>query len=186
MPFGSLWLPVVLSAVGVWIASAIAWMVLPHHRSDFDKLPDEDGFLGALGKDPPSPGQYMFPHCGSMEGAKDPAFLEKQERGPAGIMVVRPSGPPNMGKSLGLWLVYCFVVSFFAAYVARHSLAAGEPGVDVFRCTATIAMAAYVLGNLPDSIWMGRPWAVTAKSMIDGVVYGLVTGGIFCWLWPAA
>jgi hypothetical protein len=45
---GSLWLPIVLSAVFVWLASALVWMVLPHHRSDWKGLPDEEAFRAAV------------------------------------------------------------------------------------------------------------------------------------------
>ena len=48
MPFGSLWLPVLVAAAAVWIASAIVWMALPHHKKDFSKLPSEDGVAEAL------------------------------------------------------------------------------------------------------------------------------------------
>ena len=30
-----------------------------------------------------------------------------------------------------------------------------------------------------------RRWSTTAKHTIDGLVYSLLTGGIFGWLWPS-
>ena len=44
----NLWLPVLLSAVIVFFASSIIHMVLPYHRSDYKKLPDEDNVRAAL------------------------------------------------------------------------------------------------------------------------------------------
>ena len=38
-PLSALWLPIVLSAVIVFVASSIMHMVLPYHRSDYHKLP---------------------------------------------------------------------------------------------------------------------------------------------------
>ena len=58
---GALWLPVLLSAVIVWVVSAIAWTVAPHHKADFKVIPDQDGFLGELGRRNLPPGQYWFP-----------------------------------------------------------------------------------------------------------------------------
>ena len=44
----SLWLPIVVSAVIVFLASWVVHMFLPHHRSDFAKLPpQEDAVLDA-------------------------------------------------------------------------------------------------------------------------------------------
>jgi hypothetical protein len=44
----ALWMPILLSAVFVFVASSILHMVLPYHRSDFAKLPAEDEVRDAL------------------------------------------------------------------------------------------------------------------------------------------
>jgi hypothetical protein len=36
-----LWLPIVLSCIGVLIASAFAWMAIGHHKKDRDAIPNE-------------------------------------------------------------------------------------------------------------------------------------------------
>jgi hypothetical protein len=33
-------------------------------------------------------------------------------------------------------------------------------------------------------IWFGHTWGRTLKDVADGVIYGLLTAGIFGWLWP--
>jgi len=184
MPFGSLWLPVLVAAAAVWIASAIVWMALPHHKSDFSKLPSEDGVADALRKLALKPGQYMLPHMSDMKDCKDPAVVKRFEDGPIALIRVNPNGVPKMGKSLTLYFLYCFLVSFVTAYVARHTLTFGASFENVFRLTGTIAVASYTLALLPESIWMGRPWGATIKSVCDSIAYGVMTGLIFAWLWP--
>ena len=184
MPFGSLWLPVLVSAAAVWIASAIVWMALPHHKSDFSKLPSEDGVADALRKLALRPGQYMLPYMGDMKQMKDPAFVKRLEQGPIALFRVRPNGVPTMGANLTLYFVYCFLVSFVTAYVARHTLTYGASFQDVFRLTGTIAVASYTMALIPESIWMWRPWSVTLKSVCDSIAYGVMTGLLFAWLWP--
>ncbi len=39
----SLWLPIVLSAIIVFVASSIIHMVLKYHNSDYPQLSGEDG-----------------------------------------------------------------------------------------------------------------------------------------------
>lgn len=185
LEFGSLWWVVILAAAAVWMASSIVWMVLPHHKNDFGKLPDEDGAMDALGSGL-APGQYRFPHCGSMEDMKTEAFQAKQAKGPGGLLTVVEPGPPNMVKMLGAWFAYALLASFVTAYIARMSLASGADCLQVFRLTGTVAFAIYALQPLPDAIWMGRPWGTALKSVADGLAYALITGGIFCWAWPAA
>ena len=79
----ALWLPIVLSAIIVFIASSIMYMVLPYHRSDYQQLPDEDKLLAALRSVGLKRGLYHFPHCTHKE-MKSPAAIEKFKQGPVG------------------------------------------------------------------------------------------------------
>jgi len=187
LPFGSLWLPVVLSTVATFIISSICWMVLPLHKKDYKTLPDEEGVAEALRKPLPEPGQYMLPNCshGSKDW-KDPAFIERLKRGPVGVITLMPSGPPKMGKSLGQWFAHAFLVSFLVGYIARHALPAGAACGDVFQLTGAVFMGIYVISRIPDSIWMGRPWHSTIAHMVDGLLYSLAGAGLFAWLWPSS
>ena len=47
MSIPDLWLPILVSAVIVWIASALIWMALPWHKNDFAKTSDEEGVRAA-------------------------------------------------------------------------------------------------------------------------------------------
>jgi len=97
---------------------------------------------------------------------------------------VVPNGPPAMPKFLGQWFVFCLVVAFFVAYLTGHTVAAGTHYLAVFRVAGTAAFLAYGLGHLSDGIWKGQLWGNTAKEVIDGLIYGLLTAGTFGWLWP--
>ncbi len=184
MPFGTLWLPVLVSAAVVWIASAIVWMALPHHKSDFSKLPEEDGISAALDKAAAKPGQYLLPFMGDMSKMKDPAFVKRLEAGPVAMINMRPPGVPSMAKNLILYFGYCVLVSFFAADIARHTLSYDTTKDVVFRLTGSVAIGFYTLATIPESIWMWRPWNVTLKNIADSIVYGLLTGAVFAMLWP--
>ena len=185
-PLVQLWLPILLSAVFVFIASSILHMVIPIHKNDCRKLPGEGKLLDAMNAQNVSPGAYMFPCAASMADMATPEMLEKYNRGPVGFITVLPNGPPAMGKSLAIWFVYSILISVFAAYVAGSALALGAEYLAAFRMTGAVAVLAYAAQPIPDSIWKGQPWDVTAKFIFDGVVYGLVTAGTFGWLWPAA
>ncbi|QQR72923.1 MAG: hypothetical protein IPJ17_15715 [Holophagales bacterium] len=179
----SLWLPILLSAIGVFVVSSILHMVLPLHRGDYHKLPNEAETLEVLGRNTLAPGIYQLPFC-TMEGMKSPDTVAKFEKGPVGTLTIVPSGRPAMGKYLGTWLVYCLVVGFFTAYLAAHTVAAGAHYLAVFRVVGACAFMAYGLGQVVDSIWRGQPWGVTFKHVADGLIYSLVTAGFFGWLWP--
>ncbi len=184
VPLTSLWLPIVLSAVVVFIASSIIHMVLPYHRKDFRKLPDEDGVREVLRKFNIPPGDYGFPRPSGPQQMKDPAFREKWSQGPVGIMTIVESGQPDMGASLIEWFIYCVVVEIFAAYVAGRALPAGSPYLQAFRFAGATAFVGYALALWQNTIWYKRAWTTTAKSTVDGLIYALLTGGIFGWLWP--
>jgi hypothetical protein len=178
-----LWLPILLSAVIVFVASAIAWMLLPHHRTDWKRLPEEDAMLDAVRRQAAAPGQYAFPNCRTAADMKNPAIVEKWKQGPWGSIVLL-GGPPNMGKALPAWFAYLLVVSLFVAYVAKHALAPGAPYLRVFQIAGAVAFLAYAGGAVPKAIWEGRPASVAVKDACDGLVYALLTAGVFGWLWP--
>jgi len=183
VPLAVLWLPIVLSAVIVFIASSIMHMVLPYHKSDCHKLPEEDKVLAELRAAGLQRGLYMFPYCDPKD-MKSPAMQEKYKQGPVGMLTVFPSGPPALPKFLAMWFIYCLVIGFFVAYLTGHTVAPGARYLAVFRGAGTGAFMAYGLGNLSNGIWKGQPWGMTLKEAADGLVYGLLTAGTFGWLWP--
>lgn len=179
----ALWLPIVLSAVIVFVASSIMHMVLPYHRSDYQKLPDEDKVLDALRAAGPKRGLYVFPFT-THKDMKSPAVIEKYKQGPVGMLTVFPSGPPVMPKFLGQWFAYCLLIGLFVAVLAEHTVVPGALYRRVFHVVGASAFLAYGLGNISNSIWKGQTWSMTIKEAIDGLVYALLTAGTFGWLWP--
>ena len=184
VPLMSLGVPILLSAVLVFVVSSIIHMALPYHRGDVRKLPAEDDVMEALRRFNIPPGDYMVPRAGSSAAMKSPEFLEKLKKGPVLLMTVIPNGPISMGTSLLLWFLYSILVSVIAAYVAGRALAPGADYLAVFRFVGCTAFTGYSLALLQNSIWYKRNWGTTLKSMFDGLVYGLVTAGTFGWLWP--
>ncbi len=182
---GALWLPILLSAIAVWVASAIIWMVMPHHKSDFRKLPDEDAALQALAPQSLVPGQYSIPYAASPKDFQDPETVRKFETGPVGFLTVLPPGVPTMGSKITLSVVFYLVISIVVAYLASRTLDPGADYLAVFRVTGTVAWLAYGTATVPDAIWFGRPWSGIVKGLLDALVFGLLTAGFFGWLWPA-
>jgi hypothetical protein len=180
----SLWLPIVLSSVAVFMASSIIHMALPWHKSDCLRVPQEAEVMDALRPFAIAPGDYGLPRPLDMSQMRTPEFQSKLEKGPVILMTVLPSGPMSINRSLVLWLLYSGVVGVFAAYVAGTALAPGAPYLRVFRIIGTVAFAGYALALWQHSIWYGRSWATTVKSTLDGLIYAALTAGFFGWLWP--
>lgn len=183
VPILSLWAPILVAAVLVFVASSILHMVLPYHRSDFRQVDGEDALMETMRKLGIPPGNYMMPHASSPADMKDPAFIEKKKRGPVAVLTVMRD--PSMGASLAQWFVYCLVVGVFAAYVAGRALGPGAEYLSVFRFAGATAFVAYGLALWQHSIWYKIAWSTTIKSNIDSLIYALLTGGAFGWLWPA-
>jgi hypothetical protein len=179
-------LPLLVSAVVVFIASFLIHMVLGYHKSDLRKLPDqqEDAVLEAVRRLNLAPGDYGVPHPGSPERMKDPAFIAKMKKGPLVLMTVAPGAAPAMGTNLMQWFVLILVVNLFAAYIASRAVAPGMEYLMVFRFVGAAAFMGYSLATVNESIWYRRSWARTLKSVFDGLVYALLTAGVFGWLWP--
>jgi hypothetical protein len=184
VPLTSLWAPILLSAVFVFVLSAVVHMVLTYHRGDYAKLPSEEEAMAALRKLSIPPGDYMIP-CGSgPKDMKNPDFLKKVELGPVATLTVLPPGGFSMGKRLAQWFLYCLAVGVVAALVAGCTLAPGTPYKMVFHVVALTAFAGYALALWQSSIWKSTKWSTTIKSTFDGLLYALLTAGTFGWLWP--
>ncbi len=181
---GALWQPIILSAILVFILSAIIHMVLKYHNSDYRPFANEDAVRAAIRAGNPSPAQYVIPYCAEMKDMEKPEVKQKYIDGPIAVINIKPNGAFTMGPTLGQWFVFILVVSFFVAYVAVHTIPAGTPYLEVFRVVGAVAFLAYAFGQIPAAIWMGKPWAVAIKEAFDGLLYGLVTAGTFGWLWP--
>jgi hypothetical protein len=182
VPLASLWLPIVVSAVLVFLASWIIHMFLPFHRNDFAKLPQEDAVLDALRSLNIPSGQYLAPYANSPAQMKQPEYLEKRKRGPALFLTLAAGADPGMGKSLLQWFVY--LISLFAAYLAHETIAAGAPYPSVFNFICVAALMGYALGHAHQSVWYRQRWRTTVNYFIDGLIYSLLTAGVFGWLWP--
>ncbi len=180
----SLWLPILIAAVIVFVVSYIIHTVLTYHNNDFKKLPNEDQALAALRALTLPPGDYALPKPANSAELKSPEFREKVKQGPVVFMTVFPSAPITMGKRLLQWFAYCLAVGVFAGYVAGRTLPPGEEYLAVFRVTGTVAFLGYGWALVQNSIWFGRNWPATSKSLFDALVYGLLTAGVFGWLWP--
>jgi len=179
-----LWLPILLSSVVVFVVSSIIHMALPWHKNEYPAVPDQDKVMDALRPFAIPPGDYMIPRPDSYKDMRSPDYLDKMKKGPVMIVTVMPNGPAPMGKNLILWFIYSALVGLFAAYVAGRALPAGTQYLRVFRFVGTGAFLGYSVALWQMSIWYRRSWLTTFKSTVDGLIYALLTAGIFGWLWP--
>jgi hypothetical protein len=184
VPLGALWLPILVSAILVFAVSSILHMVLKYHSRDFVKLPNEDAVRAAIRSGNPEPRMYVIPYIGDYKELKKPEVEQKFVEGPVAVLTVRKPGAYAMGPSLAQWFVFSLVIAYFAGYVASRTVQPGSDYLHVFRVVGTVAFLGYAGGAIPPSIWMGKPWSITVKDIIDGLIYGLVTAGSFGWLWP--
>jgi hypothetical protein len=179
-----LWLPILLSAVIVFVVSSIIHMLLPWHKNDYPKAPNEDKLRDAIRPLAIPPGDYMVPRAVSRKEFGTPEFVEKMKAGPVMMLTVFPNGPWSMGRNLSLWFLYLIVVGILAAYVSGRALSVGAPYLQVFRFIGTTAFLGYAVALWQMSIWYRRAWSMTIKATIDGLIYSLLTAGVFGWLWP--
>jgi hypothetical protein len=180
----ALWLPILVSAVVVFVLSSVIHMLSPWHKNDYPRLANEDAAMDALRPLAIAPGEYMVPRPADRADMKSAAFAEKLKRGPVFIINMMPPGGMSMGRNLGLWFVYLIVVAGFAGHVAQ---AAGLVRGDDHRMFHTVGLSSlmgYAFALWQMSIWYRRPWTTTIKATVDGLIYAVVTAYVFVWLWP--
>jgi hypothetical protein len=145
---GLLWLPILVSAVLVFFASFLFWMVIRHHDSDWKGIPGEDAILDAFRKSNAPRGQYRFPYAPAKQ-MQSPEMVKKIKEGPSGFLFYWNHNDFSMGRTLGLWFLYLLAVSFAVAYLSGRVLAVGAISAAVFRVVGTAAILAYVGAIVP-------------------------------------
>ena len=178
-----LWLPILLSAAAVWIASALVWMALPLHKQDFIGLPDEDAFMNFIRTSGIKPGNYAFPDSRDREVMKSEKVQEAWKEGPLGHLSVWQTPCTMGGKMVATFIVY-LVVGTLIAYLTRVALPGAAPFAKVFQVAATASILAYCFSFIPNALWFGSYKRTIVATFIDGIIYGLITGAIFAWRWP--
>lgn len=179
-----LWLPILLSGVALFICSFLAWAILPHHKDDYSSPPNEEAMRTAVRSLGLAPGRYMFPNCKDHKGMNDPELARKMAEGPMGMLNIWPV--PSMGKNMALTFLTFLIASAFVGYLARETLPNGAAFAKVFQIVGTAGILTWCFSFIPNMIWFNGGIRATVMCIIDGVVYGLVMGAVFAFLWPAA
>ena len=179
-----LWLPILASAIGVFVASSIVHMLLKYHNTDYRRLPNEDEVRACLKSSANAPGMYFAPHMMDHKEMRKPENVQKFVEGPIALITIRPPGAPKMGPYLAQWFVLVLFVSVIAGYLASRTVPGGASFLAVCRPTSIVAFMAYGVGSISDGIWWGKPWGTVAKDLLDAVIYAVVTACAFAALWP--
>lgn len=181
----SLWLPILLSAVTVFVISSLVHMVFKWHASDYNSVANEDAIRAAINAGSPVPGRYVIPHCKDMKDMASPEMTKKYQEGPVMHFTILPKGVPNMGKYLGQWFAWTVVVAVIAGYLAGRVCGA-DPALAAraAKWAGAVTFIAHGFGTVQESIWVGRPWGSSAKYLLDSALYALGTWAVFLWLWP--
>ena len=180
----ALWLPVLASAVAVFVASSIIHMALKWHMGDYKRLANEDAVRAAIRAGSPGPGQYVMPYCPDHKLMRTPEFQKKFEEGPVAFMTVRANGFPAMGGALGGWFFYNVAVSALAACAAAAGLAPGASTGAICTITGLAALLAYGGGPVQHFIWMGKPGRALATELLDAIIYAVLVAAVFAMMWP--
>ena len=181
-----LWLPILLSGLFAWIASALIHMLIKYHNSDYKKLNNEESISKAIEESGTPVGFYTMPHCEDMKEMNDPAVQEKFKKGPIAIITIMENGLPPMGKLLTQQLLFFVLGSLLIGYIGSLGLSQASDFGDVFHLLFISGFIGFGWASIPNSIWFGHPWSVTVKYLIDAVIYSAVIAATFGWLWPSA
>lgn len=179
-----LWLPILVAAIAVFVASSLVHMVFKWHNSEYRALPNDDEVRKALGNADLTPGMYVTPHCVDMKDMGNEAMQEKFIKGPVAFITMRPPGAPAMGQYLTQWFILNIVVAALGAVIALLAFGIQADAAQAGHLIGIFTMIAYGCGSVQDSIWMGRSWSETLKNLLDAAIYGAVTGLAFWQLWP--
>lgn len=176
-------LPIIATAIAIFIASSLIHMVFKWHNAEYRPLPNEDEVRKVLGDAKLDPGLYVTPHCPDMKEMGSDAIQQKFREGPVCHIVMRQAGAPAMGKNLLQWFIFSIVIAALGAWLASHAYGTNSNAHLVGHFVGVFTFVAYGCGSVQESIWMGKPWSSTYKYLLDAFIYGVVSALIFWQLW---
>jgi hypothetical protein len=179
-----LWLPILVTAVFIFVASSLIHMVLKWHNSDYRKLANEDEVRAAIRAGTPAPGLYVVPHCADMKDMQNTDMMQKFAEGPVGFVTLRRAGPPRIGASLIQWFVFTVIIATAAACLALQAYGIGAHPHQAGHMVGIVSLLVYAGACVPEGIWMARPWRSVFKHGVDGAIYATISALTFMWLWP--
>jgi hypothetical protein len=180
-----LWMPILITAVLIFIASTLIHMVFKWHNSDYQQLANEDDVRAVVHASSAAPGQYMIPHCVDMKEMGGEVMMKKFNDGPVAFLTVRKNGAPAMGPTLMMWFVFTVGVAAFAGWIAMSAYAGKTDARAAGQMVGLISFMAYGCGSVPLGIWMGKPWSSVGKDLLDALIYGVISWLAFAWFWPS-
>jgi hypothetical protein len=80
LSLAQLWLPILASAVAVFLASSVVHMLLRWHQSDYLPLKNEDDVRAVLRAGAVGPGQHFIPYCADPKDMGKPEIVQKFKR----------------------------------------------------------------------------------------------------------
>ena len=176
-----LWLPIVASAVLLFVLSAASHMALPWRRNEWGRITESEALQASL--EGLRPGLYAFPAAPDPKQQMTKEWRDRWAKGPSGWLTIAPRAPVDMGRNMALSVVAYLLVACLAAYVAWHALGPAPHGRAVFRLVGTLGFMSFGVGTVFESIWYHRPWRAYASDALDALLSGLVMAAAFAWLW---
>ena len=163
VPLPELWMPIGVATVLVFFASFMAWMVLPHHRSDWKRVNDEDGLMNELKRQKLGSGQYSFPHCESPAAMKDPAWQAKMN-------LVGPSTLPDIWRRHFLDSAQLYPLLPGSGHAVLYDLGTGAGFPGLVLAIMTVMGVTNHMGweMFPRRLVEGRAgrWLITASHQV--------------------
>ena len=123
-------------------------------------------------------------HAASKQEQGSKEYAEKYKAGPRGLLDVydMPSMPMNMLCTV----VFFLITSAVIGYITLVACPLGDENttfMKVFRVAGTIGILTHASSGILNGIWFKKR---LFTDIIDGIVFGLILGLIFAFLWPSA
>ncbi len=193
-----LWLPILAAGAAAFVASFVCWMIIGHHKNDHLAIPNEQEFIDTIKRLKLAPGNYGFP---DFQKCKNLPREEQQKKWKTGEMgQLRVWSDPSMAGNMFVTFLFFVVTNVVLAYLGWLVIPHADPALTlgktvlvagpsasfmhVFRVISVAAMLAFCFASFPNDIWFQKSRRVMFLNFVDGVIYALITGAIFAWLWP--
>ncbi len=168
----------IIAGVILFVWGALAWTVLPVHKSSLHTLSNEDAVIAALKASSPSKGVYLFPAMPveNNQAAID-AWTQKYQAGPTGMIIYDPSGSsPMMIGQMIAGLIISILTGLLGAWLLSRSTALSSSYIARVSLFGVIGVLISLATHLVNWNWLNYPYDYTVSFVVESVIGWVLAG----------
>lgn len=161
---------------------AVSWTVAGVHDNAYKYAPGQDSIISFLSTQLPGDGEYLVPRPNpELSKVEQQKQQEAMMTGPWALINYHPKYESEMGKTMLIGFVNCFVCVLLVSLVIRKFEVRYRTFFSLFTSVLTFGVICFLFVWYNQHNWFQTTWNVLWGELIDNVVGWGLAGAWLAW-----